>query len=187
MKSKIIKLALIPAVIIGIAAQLFFSQTTATVPVTVAKEPISAGEIVREEMLTIIQIPKTALPANAVQDPKEIVGKRITVSRLQNDIIFTDLFKEEQKVLGPDEVLMSVPVHDSIAGFVKEGGKVTIVGLPVAGTPLKTFEKVPVHAVVRIDEAGGRKIYAVVKLKNAQAQDLAQYMPQNAVQVTIAE
>lgn len=187
MKSKIIKLAVIPAIIIGIAAQLFFSSTTATVPVITAKIPISAGMVIKEDMLNTIQVPKTVLPSGAVQDAKDIIGKKIMVSRLPGDIMLTDAFREEQQILSQNEVLMSVQIHDSITGFIKEGSKITIIGLPVNGMPLKMFEKVPVHSVIKINEPGGAKTYAVIKLQNTQAQELAPYIPQNAVQITVAE
>jgi hypothetical protein len=59
MKSKIVKLAVLPALVILLVAYLFIGTQTSTTSIVIAKENSQAGVKITPEMLTTMKLPIT--------------------------------------------------------------------------------------------------------------------------------
>lgn len=185
MKRKIIKLAIIPALLIGIAAHMFFSNTTDTVDIVTAKSRINPGVKIESEMLDTVELPKTLVSKDAIKSEKDVVGKKFKTARVPGDFIFKDLISEGDLELRDDEMLLPIEIPQSLTELVTEGTSITVITLPTGDLPSQVVDDIPVVSIYHIDEAGGEKMYSVVKTTLDKAIILSPYLKDNSYQVVV--
>lgn len=96
---------LLISVALGVVAFLLSASAltgaTKTKPVVVAKSYLPAGTIIGKDDIEIRQFPAKAVPAGAITDPDQAVGKILSVPRAAGDLLSVAAFEQ-----------MSIPITD---------------------------------------------------------------------------
>jgi len=131
---------------IGIAALvavvLFaLSRGESTSRVVVAARDLQAGHTLTQDDLTVVKLPASQVPKDAVTDPKQAVGQQIAVPRAQGDVIRASMLGAPAVQLAPDERGVGVQVTDpaGVGGMLKPGDLVGLVVLLNRDTFLNTI------------------------------------------------
>jgi pilus assembly protein CpaB len=103
--------------------------------IVVAAVDIKPGEQINETMIKTVEWPAEAAPANAVADPKEVLGRSVRYPISANEAVTIAKLAAEGVGPGLEPIIesgkraMSVPIktHESAAGFIKPGSRVDVV------------------------------------------------------------
>ena len=106
-----------------------------TRPVVVAASDLDIGAELRREDVRIIDWPANALPANAITDPKDVIGRGIVLPLIQNEPILPMKLASKEAGAGLPPVIppglraVSVRVNEviGVAGYVLPGTRVDVV------------------------------------------------------------
>ena len=106
-----------------------------TRPVVVAATDLDIGAELRREDLRIIEWPANAVPANAIGDPKDVIGRGIVLPVIQNEPILPNKLASSETGSGlppaipPGLRAVSVRVNEviGVAGYVLPGTHVDVV------------------------------------------------------------
>jgi pilus assembly protein CpaB len=106
-----------------------------TRPVVVAAADLDIGAELRREDIRIIDWPANAVPANAISDPKEVIGRGIVLPMIQNEPILpmklasTEAGSGLPPAIPPGLRAVSVRVNEviGVAGYVLPGTRVDVV------------------------------------------------------------
>jgi pilus assembly protein CpaB len=106
-----------------------------TRPVVVAATDLDIGAELRREDLRIIEWPANAVPANAIGDPKDVIGRGIVLPVIQNEPILPNKLASTEAGSGlppaipPGLRAVSVRVNEviGVAGYVLPGTHVDVV------------------------------------------------------------
>src|SRR6266516_3105518 len=109
--------------------------TIPTKPVVVAASELDIGAELRREDLRIIEWPENALPAEAINDPKDAVGRGLIMPVIQNEPILPMKLASKEAGAGlppaipPGLRAVSVRVNEviGVAGYVLPGTRVDVV------------------------------------------------------------
>ena len=104
------------------------------ISVVVAKSDIAPRIKIREDMLTVKEIPSEDVPNGAITDKSEIIDKPAKITILAGDVITVrKLYKNEEQsgfvgTIPADCRAISIPVNDvtGVAGFAKPGDYVDL-------------------------------------------------------------
>lgn len=123
--------------------------------VVVAKAAIGAETVIKEEMLSIIEMPKQAVQADSYKDIKEVVGKKSRQSINAGDQITKRRFvipanSGLQVSIPKDKRAVTIAVDEvsSIAGFVKPGQYVDVINVVGRGNNMPTMGKMILQNVL---------------------------------------
>lgn len=160
------KYFLIGSIVAAVAAGALFgvgyTRVTKTVPVVVAAEPITMDRPISETALKTIDVPqKFADQTGAVRDPKQLVGRYLSVSVLPDQPITKNMMSTVQDLQGllnqyvseneVQGVLMQLPVTTALAGHVRPGQDIALLITSQAGNaPVAPSLVSPIH-VLAID------------------------------------
>ncbi|MCU1383290.1 MAG: Flp pilus assembly protein CpaB [Acidobacteria bacterium] len=105
-----------------------------TRPVVVAASDLDIGAELRREDVRIIDWPANAMPANAISDPKDVIGRGIVLPLIQNEPILPMKLASKEAGSGlpptipPGLRAVSVRVNEviGVAGYVLPGGRVDV-------------------------------------------------------------
>src|SRR5258706_10416140 len=106
-----------------------------TRPVIVAANDLDIGAELKREDVKIIDWPANAVPANAIADPKEVIGRGIVLPLIQNEPILpmklasTEAGSGLPPAIPPGLRAVSVRVNEviGVAGYVLPGTRVDVV------------------------------------------------------------
>ena len=106
-----------------------------TRPVVVAAADLDVGAELRREDIRIIDWPANGVPANAISDPKEVIGRGIVLPVIQNEPILPNKLASAEAGSGlppaipPGLRAVSVRVNEviGVAGYVLPGTRVDVV------------------------------------------------------------
>jgi pilus assembly protein CpaB len=106
-----------------------------TRPVVVAAADLDVGAELRREDIRIIDWPANAVPANAIGDPKDVIGRGIVLPVIQNEPILPNKLASSEAGSGlppaipPGLRAVSVKVNEviGVAGYVLPGTRVDVV------------------------------------------------------------
>jgi pilus assembly protein CpaB len=106
-----------------------------TRPVVVAAADLDVGAELRREDIRIIDWPANGVPANAIGDPKEVIGRGIVLPVIQNEPILPNKLASTEAGSGlppaipPGLRAVSVRVNEviGVAGYVLPGTRVDVV------------------------------------------------------------
>jgi pilus assembly protein CpaB len=106
-----------------------------TRPVVVAAADLDIGAELRREDIRIIDWPANAVPANAISDPKEVIGRGIVLPLIQNEPVLpmklasTEAGSGLPPAIPPGLRAVSVRVNEviGVAGYVLPGTRVDVV------------------------------------------------------------
>lgn len=126
-----------------------------TVSVVIAKDTIGQETVIKEDMLKLVELPKSAVQADAYKDIKEVVGKKTRQSINAGDQLtrrrFTVVPNSGLQVSIPKDkraVTIAVDEVSSIAGFVKPGQYVDIINVVGRGNNMPTMGKMILQNVL---------------------------------------
>lgn len=125
---------LLIAVALGVVAFLLsasaLSGATKTSPVVVAKSYLPAGTIIGKEDVEVRQFPAKAVPAGAITDPEQAVGRILSVPRAAGDLLTVAAF-EQVSIPVTDPKMRAVALELSLAaaggGLVRPGFFVDVI------------------------------------------------------------
>jgi pilus assembly protein CpaB len=106
-----------------------------TRPVVVAAADLDVGAELRREDIRIIDWPANAVPANAIGDPKDVIGRGIVLPVIENEPILPNKLAQEgaggglPPAIPPGLRAVSVRVNEviGVAGYVLPGTHVDVV------------------------------------------------------------
>jgi pilus assembly protein CpaB len=106
-----------------------------TKQVVVAAADMDIGAEVRREDLRVIEWPANSLPANAISDPQEIIGRGLVMPVIENEPILPMKLASKEAgaglppVIPPGQRAVSVRVNEviGVAGYVVPGTRVDVV------------------------------------------------------------
>jgi pilus assembly protein CpaB len=111
------------------------STSIPTRPVVVAASDLDIGAELRREDIRIIDWPANAVPANAISDPKDVIGRGIVLPVIENEPILPMKLASKEAGAGLPPVIppglraVSVRVNEviGVAGYVLPGTRVDVV------------------------------------------------------------
>ena len=111
------------------------SAALPTKPVAVAAADLDVGATIRREDVKVVEWPANALPANAISEPNELVGRGLVLPMIQNEpflpleLASKDLGGGLPPVITPGMRAVSVKVNEvnGVAGYVLPGTRVDVV------------------------------------------------------------
>jgi hypothetical protein len=131
---KYIAIAVIGALIIGLAAYLFLSNFLERVNVLVLSRDMETGEIVTEADLDFKEYYKNALPEGHLVYKEDAIQKSINLERKKGDFLRADMFeqKESKNILtdlmpGESIVAINIGPQEKIIQEISPGDRITIV------------------------------------------------------------
>ena len=148
-------IAIILAVIIGLMVIVLLNGVLQPVSVVVAKVAVAPGTILTADMLELRTIPMQARPSDAFSRVEDLQNKVVAVGRTAGDYITASVLGDTAQAgipanLPPDHLAVAVKVDlaSGIAGLLREGQKVTLIGMlspdvlqsiPVPPIPVNSF------------------------------------------------
>jgi len=141
------------AVIIGIVVIALLNGTIRPTPVLVAKVGLLPGTVLTADLVEVRSVPAGGVPANALRSADEINGKTLSVGRAPGDFITRSVLGEMAasgipSQLDPGHVAMAVKVNLSsgVAGILREGQTVTVIGILPPDVTNRSFERLSVQS-----------------------------------------
>jgi pilus assembly protein CpaB len=106
-----------------------------TKPVVVAAADLDIGAEIRREDVRVVDWPETALPANAISNPQEVIGRGIIMPMIQNEPFLPLKLSSKDgggglpPAIPPGLRAVSVKVNEviGVAGYVLPGTRVDVV------------------------------------------------------------
>jgi pilus assembly protein CpaB len=106
-----------------------------TTPVAVANADLDIGTEIQKDDVRVVQWPKIAVPANAITDPKEVIGRGVVVPMIQNEPFLPLKLSSKDgggglpPAIPPGLRAVSVKVNEviGVAGYVLPGTRVDVV------------------------------------------------------------
>ncbi|MBP2070843.1 SAF domain-containing protein [Thermoanaerobacterium butyriciformans] len=190
MKSKIFKLAILPALIVLVITFVIISTQTSTSTVVIAKANISSGTIITNdnvnELLTTKTVPTSNVPEGVIKSTKDALNKKINVTRLKGDYIFKSTFQEAKTELKTGDVLIPVEIPASLKDFIAGNSVLTVQTLSNSpDVQAQTIEDLKVETVINVNDSSGKHIYAILKTTKDKAVALAPFLSNKSYQVIV--
>lgn len=177
MSSKIIKLAVLPALVILLVVYLFMGTQTSTTTIVIAKENIQAGVKITPEMLTTMKLPVTMVPPNTFRNPNEVAGKQLALPRMAGDIIFKAMVQDKGIELKENEVLIPVEIPPALKDFVSEDSVLMIQTISISDKlPAQVIDGLYVQSVVTVNSSGSQQRVAIVRTTKDKAVAFAPFL-----------
>ena len=179
MKNRVIKLAVIPAVLVALLSYIFISRQTNMIQIPVAKNFIHQGEIIDDSDITFLKLPSYALPQGVIKENEKLVGKRAGVTRVAGDFFYDDVIKTVYVQVYEDETLICVNVPEPLTRFITEGTKLIIATTSTSNSGVPPFAVENAEVVSILSKTTSNTVsstntrYAIVKVKRDQAVQLA--------------
>jgi pilus assembly protein CpaB len=106
-----------------------------TTPVVVAAADMDIGAELRREDVRVVEWPANSLPANAITDPQQVIGRGLVLPVIQNEPILPMKLASKDAgaglppVIPPGQRAVSVRVNEviGVAGYVVPGTRVDVV------------------------------------------------------------
>ena len=124
------------ALVIGVAVIALLAGTIRPMPVLVAKSALAPGTLLTADLVETVSIPAGGVPKDAVTSLDALPGKMLTVGRAKGDFITTSVLGETAasgipSQLAPGHVAVAIKVNLSsgVAGLLREGQTVTVIGM----------------------------------------------------------
>ena len=190
MKKKRLLLMILPAIVVGALVFTLYNQSTGTTRIVAAKDTINAGTVIKEDMLTMMEVPNTAVPNGALTNKENVIGKSVLYTRSPGDIIFRDTLTDvEDPVLNEGEAFVAIELPNAISDMVSEGTQLTVIKhlleTEISGTvdasvtfeeetaeasasvkakaDIKSVDNLPVYSIVQAEGEISAIKYAIVK------------------------
>lgn len=177
MNSKIIKFAVLPALLIALIIFIFAHSQTSTTNIVVAKNNIQAGTRISDDDLSTVKFPAGMVPQGAIRNKKDAVGHILGINRTAGDLMLQSCIGKQHIDLSDNEVLIALTIDPSIKDYVSEGTILTVDGLSGASgnVPAQIIDDLPVVAIVS-NSGDNKNTIAIVKTDKDKAVALAPFL-----------
>lgn len=135
---KYLILAVVGALIIGVASYLFLNIYFNKEEILVAVRDIEKGEKIKEDDIDLKEFYKNSLPEDYLQSKEEVVGSIIQMDRKKGDFISKELFTKDLGKniiddLSKGEVLIAINMQylEPLVEELKTGGSVSIISTQI--------------------------------------------------------
>lgn len=128
-----------------------------TAAALVANRALTAGSLIAEGDLRVIDMPADLIPEGALAQPSEVVGRTLTAALTEGSVLTTaSTLSGREGVAGPDERLVPFRVPDATtAALLQVGDRISVVGATVDGTAVDLATGVRVAALPAAASSGG--------------------------------
>lgn len=123
---KIMKIVLIGCALLGLMFFVLIKNYSGNSSVIVLTKDVSAGEVINDKMISTKQIPNKALSKNLLTKKEDVIGKTLSMSRVNGDYIPSEIVKKVNIELGQGEIVFSIRMPKDDAKLVKEGGEIAL-------------------------------------------------------------
>lgn len=176
--SKIVKIALITAVVFAAFMFVFVQNMQKTEKVVVAEKDIPAGTVIQADAVKVVDMLAAAVKPGYAKRTSNVVGKVVKVGRVKGDFIPLEILTaEDTNSLEPGNVMMTVPVPQADAKPMQAGSIVSFVVFDQAG--YKVLDGFKIVSVV----SGSDNAYLILEANLDSAAQLAPYIKLNAYKV----
>lgn len=125
--SKILRLAFILGIIVFLAVAILLKNVVGKETVVVSADNLTAGMVIKEEMLTNKEIPVLARVENVSLNKADLIGKTLQIDRRKNDQLSTDMVGDKKIELVQDEGQIMIPTSKEEGERIKKGTVLDIV------------------------------------------------------------
>lgn len=152
------------AVIIGVLVIALLNGTVRPTQVLVAKDSLAPGTVLTADLVELRSIPAGGVPNDALRSTDELAGKMLTVGRAPGDFITTSVLGEtaasgipSQLEDGHVALAVRVKLDSGVAGLIREGQTVTILGMLSPEVVQNAFNtnELPVNLMIPTPVVGG--------------------------------
>jgi len=176
--SKVVKIALITAVVFAVFMFVFMQNMQKTEQVVVVEKDIPAGTVISADAVRVVNMPASVVKAGYAKRTSDVVGKVVKVGRVKGDFIPLEvLASEDSKSLEPGYVIITVPVPQADAKPVQAGSTVSFIVFDQTG--YKVLDGFKVVSVL----PGSDNAYLILEADINSAAQLAPYIKLNAYKV----
>ncbi|MDX9991577.1 MAG: SAF domain-containing protein [Anaerolineales bacterium] len=138
------------ALIVGVLVIALLNGTIRPTQVLVARTGLLPGTILTADLVEVRSVPAGGVPSNALRSIDEAQGQMLSVGRASGDFITQGVLGQASasgipSQLEPGYVAMAVKVDLSsgVAGVLREGQNVTVIGLLPPDVINRSFERAP--------------------------------------------
>lgn len=184
---KILKVAVILAVLVFAGVFIYLQNTQGTVNVVVAAKQINAGTRITKDMVQVQSLPVKAVPQGVERDINRIIGKTVRVARVKGDLIPIDIETNVSVVLQPGEEIVNIPLGDADAKLLNAGDIVTIIPVSSGGnTEAKPVSGIEIVTVTQSVSATGQSAStALIKAPSSSIQTVAPYLKSGSFVIAV--
>lgn len=125
--NKVIKIAIVTAVLIFAASAIFLKNVVGKEKVVVVQENLSAGTLLTESMLMEKDIPTLARVSGSYSTREQIVGKTLLVDRYENDQIGSAMIGEKKLEIPQGEGIITITISSGESDNVRRSGNINII------------------------------------------------------------
>ena len=177
--SRIIKIALITAVVFAAFMFVFMQNIQKTEKVVIVEKDIPAGTVISEDAVKVVDIPASAVKPNHARSLSNVVGKVVKEGRVRGDFIPVEILtSKDSQPLGPDHAVMTVSVTSVEANTLQSGDTVSFIVFDQTGS--KVLDGFKVISVVKEDSD---KASLILDADLNAASELAPYIKLNSFKI----
>lgn len=131
---KILRLAFVFGILVFLAAAILLKNFVGREMVIVSSENLTAGTIIKEEMLSTSEIPISARIENVALTKSELVGKTLLIERRKMDQLSTDMIGNKNIELATDEGKIMIPISKEEGERIKQGTIIDVITWEINGS-----------------------------------------------------
>lgn len=131
--NKVIKIAMVTAVLIFAASAIFLKNVVGKEKVVVVQENLTAGTVINENMLSEKDIPTLARVVGSYTTKDQITGKTLLVDRYKNDQIGSDMVGEKKLSIPQGEGIITANISKGEADNVRMSSNINIITYQING------------------------------------------------------
>lgn len=131
--NKILRLAFIFGILVFLAVAILLKNFVGKETVIVSSENLTAGTIIKEEMLSTADIPMLARIENVALTKAELVGKTLLIERRKKDQISTDMTGDKKIEIAPDEGQIMIPISKEEGERIRQGTIIDVITWQING------------------------------------------------------
>lgn len=131
--NKILRLAFIFGILVFLAVAILLKNIVGKETVVVSAVNLTAGTIIKEEMLSNAEIPVLSRTENVALSKAELVGKTLLVERRKNDQLSPDMVGDNKIELAQDEGKIMLPISKEEGERIRKGTVIDVVTWQING------------------------------------------------------
>lgn len=125
--NKVLRLGIIFGVLVALAVAILLKNVVGKETVIVSASNLSAGTVIKEDMLQSADIPVLSRVDGVSISKAELVGKTLLIDRRKNDQFSTDMVGEKKTEIASDEGQFMIPVSKEEGERIKKGNVLDVI------------------------------------------------------------
>ncbi|ABY93736.1 MULTISPECIES: SAF domain-containing protein [Thermoanaerobacter] len=146
--SRIIKIALITAVVFAAFMFVFMQNIQKTEKVVVVEKDIPAGTVISQDAVKVTDVPASVVRPNYAKSLADVIGKVVKEGRVQGDFIPVEILtSQDEKLLEAGHVIMTIQIDKVEAKTLQSGDTVSFIVFDQTGSKvLEGFKVISVFS-----------------------------------------